>query len=48
MTRIVADIDDELNERFRIAIIKRFGSRKGALQRAVEEAVEVWLESITR
>jgi metal-responsive CopG/Arc/MetJ family transcriptional regulator len=44
MARIVVDIDDALNKEFRKAIIDRFGNRKGALKKAVEEAVKLWIQ----
>jgi len=44
MARIVVDIDDDLNRMFRKMIIDRFGSRKGALKIAVEEAIKLWME----
>lgn len=42
--RIVVDIDNELGKEFRKAIIERFGTRKGALRKAVEEAIRLWLK----
>jgi len=44
MVRIVVDIDDSLNKEFRKVIIERFGSCKGALRRAVEEAIKIWIQ----
>lgn len=38
------DIDDELGRKFRKAIIDRFSVKKGALKKAVEEAIANWLE----
>ena len=38
------DIDDELETRFRQEITRRFGGKKGDLTKAVEEALELWLE----
>jgi len=37
-------IDDEVERRFRIAVLKVKGSRKGVLGEAVEEAILLWLE----
>jgi len=37
-------IDDELENRFRKKILDVYGSKKGALARAVEEAIKLWLE----
>jgi metal-responsive CopG/Arc/MetJ family transcriptional regulator len=44
MARIVVDIDDDLNKEFRKVIIDRFGSKKGALKEAIEEAVKLWIQ----
>lgn len=45
MGRVDAIIPDELESKFRIEIIKRLGGKKGDLQKAIEEAVELWIES---
>jgi len=45
MGRIDAVIPDDLESRFRIEIIKRIGGKKGDLQRAVEEAIELWIKN---
>jgi len=37
-------IDDELERRFRKKVLDVYGSKKGALARAVEEAFKLWLE----
>ena len=37
-------IDDELEREFRKKVIDVYGSRKGALGKAVEEAIRLWLE----
>ena len=37
-------IDDGLEKRFRKKVLDVYGVRKGALARAVEEAIRVWLE----
>ena len=43
MVKISVEIPDELDKRFRHAIIDRLGSRKGALATAVREAIELWI-----
>lgn len=43
MGRIDATIPDELETQLRMEIIKRFGGKKGDLQRAVQEALELWV-----
>lgn len=37
-------IDDGLERRFRKKVIDVYGTRKGALAKAVEEAIKLWLE----
>ncbi len=44
MGRMLVKIDDELEERFRIAVLKIKGKKRGALSEAVEEAIKLWLE----
>ena len=46
MRRIVVDIDDSLDRAFRIAILKKFDSKKGSLRKGVEEAIRLWLKNI--
>lgn len=36
-------VGDELETRFRIAVIKLKGKRKGSLSEAIEEAISLWL-----
>jgi metal-responsive CopG/Arc/MetJ family transcriptional regulator len=43
MVKISVEIPDELDKRFRHAIIERLGSRKGALAIAIREAIELWM-----
>jgi len=43
--KISVKLPDELDKRFRHAIIERLGSRKGALSTAVIEAIELWIAS---
>jgi len=43
---IRAEIDDKLERRFRELAMKRFGYGKGALTKAVEEAILKWISSI--
>jgi len=44
MTILHVDIPEELNKRFRVVIINRYGTKKGALQQAVTEALKLWLK----
>ena len=45
MARLVIDIPDDLNEEFRIKVLKIHGSKKGALTKAIIEALRLWLNS---
>jgi len=47
MGRIDAIIPDELESKLRLEIVKRFGGKKGDLQRAIEEALGVWVNKNT-
>jgi len=44
MGRITVEISDELEKKLRFKTIERFGGRKGDLSKAVEEAVNIWVE----
>ena len=44
MGRVSVHISDGLEKKLRFKAIERFGGRKGDLSRAVEEAVEIWVE----
>jgi post-segregation antitoxin (ccd killing protein) len=37
-------IDDELDKEFRKKVIDVYGTKKGVLAKAVEEAIELWLQ----
>jgi hypothetical protein len=41
--RINLTISEDLEKRFRAEVFKRLGLRKGDIQRAVEEAIELWI-----
>ena len=43
MGRICVDIPDELERRLRLKVVERFGGKKGALSRAVAEAIREWV-----
>jgi hypothetical protein len=38
------EINDELEKEFRVKVLERKGSKKGALTEAVEEALKLWIE----
>jgi len=42
--RLFVTIDDVVEERFRRVVARVYGVKKGALSRAVEEAIKLWLE----
>ena len=44
MGRISVALSDELEIKLRFKTIERFSGRKGALSKAVEEAVKTWVE----
>jgi len=41
-------IDKRIEERFRRAAMKKFGYRKGALSKAAEEAILMWLAVVEK
>jgi hypothetical protein len=43
MGRISVWLSDELEKKLRFKTIERFGGRKGDLSKAIEEAVETWV-----
>ena len=44
MGKIATTISDELEERFRELAIKKFGPKRGYLQKALIEAIKLWIE----
>jgi len=44
MGKIVVEIDDELEREFRHLILDVYGSGKGALTKAVEDAIKLWIK----
>ncbi|MCP8307115.1 MAG: hypothetical protein H3Z53_08875 [archaeon] len=42
--RINLTISKDLEKRFREEVFKRYGLHKGDIQRAVEEAIKLWIE----
>jgi len=44
MVRWTVSIDEELDKRFREAVFKVKGFKRGALKEALEEAIKLWLE----
>ncbi|MDQ1280081.1 MAG: hypothetical protein QG670_1343 [Thermoproteota archaeon] len=44
MGKVTLVLNDELEQRFRDAIYKSKGMKRGNIQSAIEEAVEQWIE----
>ncbi|HEY6883239.1 MAG TPA: hypothetical protein VI278_04285 [Nitrososphaeraceae archaeon] len=45
MGKILVALDDELERRFREAVFRRYGMKKGNLTNAISEAIDLWLKS---
>jgi hypothetical protein len=43
--KILVALDEDLEKRFREAIFKRYGMKKGNLTNSISEAIELWLKS---
>jgi hypothetical protein len=43
MGRISVDIPDQLEKQLRIRTVEKFGGKKGDLSRAVEDAINAWV-----
>jgi hypothetical protein len=39
------ELPEELEKKFRFKVLEKFGSRKGALELAAQEAIKLWLKS---
>ena len=44
MGRIDFNLDEEIEKKFRSAVYKRKGMKKGNITEALEEAIEYWLK----
>ncbi|MBN2251148.1 MAG: hypothetical protein JW724_03625 [Candidatus Altiarchaeota archaeon] len=44
MGRINIVVSDDMENKFRKEVAKRFGVRKGNIQRAMEEAIDIWVK----
>lgn len=44
--RLNIELSKELEEKFREAVYSRYGMKKGNLKKAVEEAIEIWINTI--
>jgi peptide-methionine (S)-S-oxide reductase len=43
MGRLDVEVEDKLEQRLRMAVLKRYGGRKGDLKKAIVDAIERWL-----
>jgi len=43
--RLFLEIPDDVEKRFRIRVLELYGAKKGALSKALTEAIELWLKS---
>ncbi len=46
MRRIDAYLPDDLEQKFREAVFKRFGMKKGNISEALKEAVDLWIKKV--
>jgi hypothetical protein len=44
MGKLTLTLNDELEKKFRDEIYKRLGMKKGNMQIAIEEAIELWIK----
>jgi len=44
MARFTIEIPDDLHKEFRIRVIEVYGTEKGAITKAIVEAIRVWLK----
>jgi len=44
MGRVDLILDDKLEQRLRLAVVKRYGGRRGDLKKAMIDAIEKWLK----
>jgi len=45
MGKITLTLNDEIEKRFREEVFKRLGMKKGNIQQAIEDAIEVWIKT---
>jgi hypothetical protein len=45
MGKLTLTLNDELEKRFRDEIYKRLGMKKGNMQIAIEDAIELWMKT---
>ena len=45
LARVNIVLDDQLEEHFRARIFEKYGMKKGNIAKAVEEAIQMWIEN---
>jgi len=45
MGKITLTLRDDLEKRFREEVFRRFGLKKGNIQIAIEDAIELWIKN---
>lgn len=48
MGKMTLVINDELEKRFRRAVFEVKGMKKGNIQQAIEEAIELWIREVAK
>jgi hypothetical protein len=48
MGKVTLVLKDDLEERFREAIYKSKGMKRGNIQMAIEEAIEMWIKEMSK
>ena len=44
MGRLNLNVSDDLEKKFRLRAIEKFGGKRGSLSLALEEAIKLWLK----
>ena len=42
---LFAEVDKDLEKKFRLKAVERFSGQRGAVTKALEEAIKLWLKS---
>lgn len=45
MKKMIFEIDEKLDKKFRETVVKRKGLHKGVIKESLEEAIKQWIES---
>jgi len=46
--KLTVIVDEELDERFREAVFRSKGMKKGNISESIEEAIELWIDNIIK